>query len=428
MRDQWRADDDIDNDYRHNRHRRERYSTDRRKPSPARLARQEGADVEVKIKGRAIAERVARPAVRPEKLVGSRGSDREVDRNLSRSRKSKYNSNLPTRDEGKSSEKPLSNPHPYHRNFKSSVKRKRSRSRSSERELLVRRDERGRSHTPLHPSRYSRPNSPLHRHRGRNISSPLSPRADYHSYHNISTSYGYPTRDSHAGSYIPLAHRRYSPVPERSRNLSPTPRHSLSIGKNLKTRSKSPPGGKQVFPQGRPSRYRDSASTAYQRDRGSRDTLLQQDERAPRRRRLSLSPSPAESRAYRNKKASPSIADLERAGARPSKMQSSTQPIQSILDDPIRPPSPPRPIPSFDSDSHDSGGVREAFPLHGMKASDAHAAPRPGRPHVDTRQPYSTSPQWTPTSSHHASPQSGSPFNHGRGGWGGQQHFHGQPR
>lgn len=64
--------------------------------------------------------------------------------------------------------------------------------------------------------------------------------------------------------------------------------------------------------------------------------------------------------------------------------------------------------------------------MHGMKASDMQTS-RQQRPHVDTRQSYSTSPHFmTPTSSHQGSPQSGSPYSHGRGGWGGQQQqYHG---
>ncbi|MCJ1322262.1 kinase subunit of RNA polymerase II carboxy-terminal domain kinase I [Xylographa vitiligo] len=112
-------------------------------------------------------------------------------------------------------------------------------------------------------------------------------------------------------------------------------------------------------------------------------------------------------------------------------MQSSTRPIQSILDDQTRQPSPPRPIPSFDdsngsADSH----IRDAFPMHGMKASDMHQTQRRIPSHIDTRQQYATSPQYmTPTSSHHGSPQSASPYSHGRGGWAGQQQqqYHGQP-
>ncbi|KAG8529788.1 uncharacterized protein KY384_005269 [Bacidia gigantensis] len=38
-------------------------------------------------------------------------------------------------------------------------------------------------------------------------------------------------------------------------------------------------------------------------------------------------------------------------------------------------------------------------------------------PRVDTRLQYSSSPQWTPTSSHHGSPHSASPYGPNRGGW-----------
>ncbi|KAI4203557.1 MAG: hypothetical protein LQ350_001747 [Teloschistes chrysophthalmus] len=61
-----------------------------------------------------------------------------------------------------------------------------------------------------------------------------------------------------------------------------------------------------------------------------------------------------------------------------------------------------------------------------MRAS--HGPSRPGPLQLNTQHPHSTSPQWTPTSSHHGSPHSASPYSHGRGGWPGQpQQYHGQP-
>ncbi|KAJ9408569.1 hypothetical protein DTO045G8_3517 [Paecilomyces variotii] len=107
----------------------------------------------------------------------------------------------------------------------------------------------------------------------------------------------------------------------------------------------------------------------------------------------------------------------------------STRPIQSVVDDSKRSPSPLRPIPSFDADN--AGGpldgesrIREAFPMHGMRASDVHGNQR-GRSSRSHGQ-YSNSPQYvTPTSSYHGSP-SGSPYSNGRGGWSGQPPFHGQ--
>ena len=119
--------------------------------------------------------------------------------------------------------------------------------------------------------------------------------------------------------------------------------------------------------------------------------------------------------------------DREASDSEDQSMQQSTRPIQSILDDQPRQPSPPRRIPSFDEnrptqDAH----LREHFPMHGMKASDI--PPNHSRrvlPHIDTRQSYAASSQYaTPTSSHHGSPpHSSSPYSQGRGGWGGQHQY-----
>ncbi|KAJ5304202.1 uncharacterized protein N7443_003862 [Penicillium atrosanguineum] len=110
----------------------------------------------------------------------------------------------------------------------------------------------------------------------------------------------------------------------------------------------------------------------------------------------------------------------------------STQPIQSIMHSTARSPSPPRPIPSYDSSnmSGPSDGparLQDAFPMHGTRPSDVHNKQRrqPSRPHLDQR-PYPTSPNFaTPTSSHHGSPPPTSPYNGGRGGRSGQPQFAG---
>ncbi len=89
-----------------------------------------------------------------------------------------------------------------------------------------------------------------------------------------------------------------------------------------------------------------------------------------------------------------------------------------------RPPSPPRPIPSFsDIKGQDpidvEAAMGEHYTGHGM---NMHQTPRPPRPHVDTRQSFSNSPQYmTPNTSHHGSPHSQSPYSDGRGGWVAQQ-------
>ncbi|QMW31515.1 hypothetical protein G4B84_006896 [Aspergillus flavus NRRL3357] len=103
-------------------------------------------------------------------------------------------------------------------------------------------------------------------------------------------------------------------------------------------------------------------------------------------------------------------------------------PIQSA-DNPLRSPSPPQPIPSFDVDTTsalvDGDVPRESVSMHGMRASDARDTKSSNpRSHLDTRQ-YSTSPQYvTPSNSYHGSPQSTSPYLGGRGGRNGQQPPH----
>lgn len=433
MRDQWRAEDD-DRDDRHHRERHRSHSDghrDRRRPSPTRASstRQGGADAGVKIKGSATADRAARPALRTRIVEEGNSSPREVGRKLSRSPEREYNGEVPTKLPGKLSDRSTIIRQAYRRDTKASKKRKRSRSRSSLHDLFSRRGERRQSRTAVSSGRHSRADSPISRRREAAYTPLPSPRADhYSSYDDISTTVGRPTGDS----YVPSTQRPRprSPIAESNRN--PIRRRSRSAGRNPKPRKEITSAVKEISSPDRTSRkHRRTASSAYVRDSRSRDTSPLQNHHSVRRRRSrSLSPSPAGSRPpYRKRRPSRSLVYFKSASDKPKKMQSSTQPIQSILDDNTRPPSPPRPIPSFDSDSHDSGGVRETFPLHGMKANEVHGAIRPGRPQVDTRQSYSTSPQWTPTSSHHGSPQSGSPFSHGRGGWGGQpQHFHSQPR
>ncbi|OJJ48944.1 hypothetical protein ASPZODRAFT_61127 [Penicilliopsis zonata CBS 506.65] len=106
---------------------------------------------------------------------------------------------------------------------------------------------------------------------------------------------------------------------------------------------------------------------------------------------------------------------------------SSTRPIQSVVNESTRSPSPPRPIPSFDAENSTVAPDGEAFPMHGMRVSDAHSGQRsrPPRPHGGNRQ-YSTSPQYvTSNSSYQGSPPPHSPYSGGRGSWNGQS-YHGQ--
>jgi CTD kinase subunit alpha len=105
----------------------------------------------------------------------------------------------------------------------------------------------------------------------------------------------------------------------------------------------------------------------------------------------------------------------------------SARPLESVPGDSVRPPSrSSRPIHTLDA----TGSTRalddsmiDDYPMHSIPPSDARVNRRgPPRPRLETKQHYSTSPQYvTPTTSRHASPQSGSPYSSGRGSWGGQQ-------
>lgn len=205
--------------------------------------------------------------------------------------------------------------------------------------------------------------------------------------------------------------RRASPTrPPRPERRAETPvLDTYFPSRRNRDRSRTPP-----FRHRRErSRYsrsprRESPPRPSRRDRG-RDTVRKprNSSRSPIRPRLSQSLSPTrESKARR-------------------KMHL-TQKIQSIMDDPNRPPSPSRPNSHYQQSNHDPMDGRP--PMRGgylshNNTTHHHRPPRP--PPVDTRQSFAGSPGFvTPNSSYHGSPQSGSPFGN-RGGWGGQQQYHG---
>ncbi|KAJ6131953.1 hypothetical protein N7471_007168 [Penicillium samsonianum] len=106
------------------------------------------------------------------------------------------------------------------------------------------------------------------------------------------------------------------------------------------------------------------------------------------------------------------------------------RPIQSVVDDTAQSPSPPRPIPSFNSDNFGLPGEqttkpRDELPMHAMR-SDVNNQPRrrPSRPHLDTR-PHGNHQNATSTGSYHGSPQPPSPYSAGRGGWSGPPPYSG---
>lgn len=305
------------------------------------------------------------------------------------------------------------------------IKRRRTRSTSAPRNHR-RSQKRGASRSPKRSYRSDRPPS---RHRTRAYSPRRSPVRKHPSRHHTDRT---PSPDRAIfGSYAPSSYHRRSrsPAPGKlqsslSRRLSPYP--------DRREKDKH-----ETSPQPHSSRRRSSPS------RHRHSTKRHSQEASPHRRaspnnKISAAPKRHSSfhthrklRLSRHSRQSSRSPSSERAPGRLGSEMRGTRPIQSILEDESRQPSPPRPIPSFDADNsssmNDDTHMREAFPMHGMKATDMQSTPRPRRPNIDTRQSYATSPQYmTPNSSHHGSPQSGSPFGTSRGGWGPQQqHFHG---
>ena len=423
MRDQWRAGDD----HRDSNRRRDRDTNDRHRISPA--APRE-TDVGLKIKGRATADSAPGSPSDTERAERDSTFGKHRARGSSRSppRRRPRDQELVQRPRDPSADHPPERPR--HRGEGGQTdRRRRTRSRSPQRESFDFREERRRPRSPTYSGRTDtfRPSSRRHE---RAISPPRTNRGGHYPSTHTDLS---GTAGRFGDSYVPGSRlRSRSPAPAfinlrhtslrkrpRSRDRHPRSRRSSPDRPRLKRRSSPRRGFKK-----------ESESTA------STYRPVPRSENSPRRRKgpsrhknQSPSASRGGSRKPEERRRSPR-SPVEREGARGgrTKMQSSTRPAQNTVNDGSRPPSPPRPIPSYEPVPHNPGMISEAFPLHGMKASDVHGTHRPSRPpHLNTQQSYSTSPQWTPTSSHHNSPHSGSPFSQSRGGWGGQQQqYHGQ--
>ncbi|KAJ5350948.1 hypothetical protein N7541_008675, partial [Penicillium brevicompactum] len=111
--------------------------------------------------------------------------------------------------------------------------------------------------------------------------------------------------------------------------------------------------------------------------------------------------------------------------SRRNSIMNSVRPNQSALNDPTRSPSPPRPIPSYDTENFDTTGEqfsnsRDAFSMNGSRHDVKNQSRRrSSRSHLDSR-PYQSSTQHgTSTGSFHDSPQPPSPYSAGRGEWNG---------
>lgn len=405
MRDHWRDEGHRKEDTIYRGRQRER-SIDHRSLPEAAKQRERSIDVEVKIKGRAsIGEAHRHPTPKHERDKARKPSP-DTERRSGRSphrqrqREGSYEHRWEVdedRHRDRSHQRKSRRPH--------SDERRRSRSRSPHRVAATSYRDRQRSPISYHPRRTAPDLDTKRRYPGSHHSRPSSPsRAEYYSNRRE----GKPPL---AGdTYIPSARRLRSrsprtkdyKEPSKYDRRSPAPRdnhlkgshrprreHDLFDDYRPRTREYSRDSIRQPRTSSR-GRYREVAHP-----RGSSTTLREISQRPAKRRRSSRSPR-------------------ERDSSRRDHSMQSTHRIQ-VLDSTSRPQSPPRPIPSFDANGQPPG----PYPMH---------ASRPSRLQLNTQHPHSASPQWTPVSSHHGSPQSASPYGHGRGGWTGQpQQYHGQP-
>ncbi len=421
MRDQWRADDANQHRDRARDRVRDRSRCRLRSPSPTRR----GLAVDRDLKGRDEGTLVDRSS--SQFKVKSRGRSQQRGRDhthllvpqFPHEDKAGLRESKRARD---FSEERLSERNKRQQRSPPPTKHQRIRSISSRRDQH-RKSKRGTSRSPKRSGRSERLSS---RHRARAYSPRRSPTRKITSRHHHHRTPS--PRQQSISSYVPSSHQRRSRSPARTKGRDP-PRRRLSPSLDRRTKDRYDT-----------SLYFDSRSRRLSPHRHRKSATEDHSRRAsPVRNRKSAdlsrrSPSVSKAQPYRSRpsRRSSNSPTPSRSSRQPDNEMRSTRPIQSILEDDSRPPSPPRPIPSFDADNSGSvdGDVhmREAFPMHGMKSVDMQSTPRSRRLNIDTRQSYATSPQYmTSNSSHHGSPQSASPFGSNRGGWGQQQQqFHGQ--
>lgn len=241
--------------------------------------------------------------------------------------------------------------------------------------------------------------------------------------------------------------RTHSPSPTRTGRYNPSPRRQSRSTDRLDRRDR------RVAATDRPSSPRRTSPLRPSRpDRGVDNPKLDTYVPLRRKRDRSRSPPPRHRRRHsrsprRESSPRPSRRDRQRNVPRQThhsrspirrkalsphneskhrnKMHS-TQKIPSIMDDTNRPSSPSRPGSHYQHSNHDAmdgrPSMRGGYSHNNMMQHNRSTRPSP----ADSRQPYAGSPGFvTPNSSYHGSPQSGSPFGSNRGGWGGQQQFHG---
>lgn len=410
MRDKWRADDYQQQDIQH----RERGRRDRQERSPVASQRRQDPDAEIKIRGTAKQDTVARSS----RNIASR---REGSNSAAAVRhRSRSATGRPRRDNSTRPERSLSYERKRHQDRRDHrregdlfIKGRRGRSRSPPRNSYHHREDRRRTRSPPNLNRTDR--GVGSRGLDRALSPAFaSPRIDHYSSINEE---GNPRVDS----YIPGRRRRsrspalrdeYRPAPLRRRSPSPRPapprRRSPSPDRRHRPRERTPVRRSERSPikirDRSPDRYKprkDQNLVLTRRDPPSREKSRARHHSVRPPRRRSPLPTQEEAKAeYTNRKRTRSPEDPDRPKHTRKEMYPSGHPLQNISDG---------------AQNHGQVPMQQGYPIH-----DPSRRPPP----VDTRVAYSASPQWTPPS-HHVSPHSASPYSQGHVGWGGQQPYQG---
>ena len=393
MRDKWRADEYL----RDEAHHRERGRRARLERSPAASHRRQESDVGLKIRGTAKVD-----------TAGRSGRDSEYRRedpgSVAAARKqSRSPRGRPRGEDSARFEKPLSPERPRyqdrrdHRGKFDSFHRSRiSRSRSPVKESQQYGEERRQTRSPVFSAHTDQGIS--NRRLDRAFSPPpLTPRIDhYSSTHDESAS-------RPLDSYVPGRRRRsrspalrdeYRPAPPRPRPLTPVRRPTQRERSLLRPSERSQPRKRDRSRDSyipRPERAQGAKST--NRRARSREAPPDRDTSVRLRRKRSPLPTQEEAKAEYNKRRRSRSSQRHARPKERKEMYPSGHPLQNAPQPQIAP-------------------MQQGYPMH-----DPSRRPPP----LDTRHPYSASPQWTPVSSHQASPHSASPYSQGLPGWVGQQ-------
>ena len=403
VRDQRRANDE-DRGREDYLHRQKRIGRDRRSRSPAPTRQSTRSDEGVKIRGRAVDEEPAQPRSLSKRIKDP--GDRKGDRSPVHSSRQDTRPGTSVR----SIEEPKPSRHKStadsQRYRDSDLTRKRRRSRSQSASDQIRRIDKRKISSPEPSSRVSRGDQLYDHRKSRHLpnEAPLNSRHPTHQEKQV---------DSVAVSSYHPSSRQRSPSPSFA-NHPNSRHHHREESPRRRTRGDPPsPQSKRRSRAARSSYYEEegSARSQYGRSFNPRERSPAVHRESRYRRGSPLTHQPEKREKRHRSPHSPEPRHRIRGGDHQD-TRNSARTDQSVSQQNPRSSSLSRRNPDFNAHRRETPSRPNSASMH-----DPYAAQRHRPPHVDTRQPYNTSPQWTPTTSHHGSPHAASPYHHGRGSW-----------